>query len=62
MSTQLKGDSTFFLPFNQDLENVNEDGFATSYLWEDVLRKDSLLDYLPLHKFYEERVLVKYLP
>jgi len=44
MTTQLKGDSTFFLPFNQDLENSNEDGFATSYLWEDVLRKDSLLD------------------
>lgn len=44
MSTQLKGDSTFFLPFNQGLENVNLDGFAISYLWEDVLRKDSLLD------------------
>jgi type I restriction enzyme, R subunit len=44
MATQLKGDSTFFLPFNQNLENYNEDGFATSYLWEDVLRKDSLLD------------------
>lgn len=44
MTTQLKGDSTFFLPFNQDLENSNEDSFATSYLWEDVLRKDSLLD------------------
>lgn len=44
MTTQLKGKSTFFLPFNQDLENKNENGFATSYLWEDVLTKDSLLD------------------
>jgi len=44
MTTQLKGDSTFFLPFNQNLENDSKDGFATSYLWEDVLRKDSLLD------------------
>ncbi|SFE50673.1 type I restriction endonuclease subunit R [Thermophagus xiamenensis] len=44
MTTQLKGDSTVFLPFNQGLENSNANGFATSYLWEDVLRKDSLLD------------------
>lgn len=46
MTTHLKGKSTFFLPFNKDLENSNPDGFATSYLWEDVLRKDSLLDLL----------------
>jgi type I restriction enzyme R subunit len=44
MTTQLKGKNTYFLPFNQALENHNPDGFATSYLWEDVLRKDSLLD------------------
>ena len=46
MTTELKGKSTFFLPFNQSLENYNEHGFATSYLWEDVLTKDSLLDLL----------------
>lgn len=44
MTTELKGNSTFFLPFNKDLENTNENGFDTAYLWEDVLRKDSLLD------------------
>lgn len=44
MTTELKGKSTFFLPFNQGLENRNELGFAVSYLWEDVLSKDSLLD------------------
>ena len=44
MTTQLKGKSTFFLPFNQHLRNFNPNGFATSYLWEDVLRKDSLMD------------------
>lgn len=44
MTTQLKGKSTFFLPFNQGLKNVNPNGFAVSYLWEDVLRKSSLLD------------------
>jgi len=44
MTTQLKGNSTFFLPFNQNLENKNQNGFATAYLWEDILSKDSLID------------------
>lgn len=46
MTTELKGKGTFFLPFNKGLDNFNENGFATSYLWEDVLTKDSLLDLL----------------
>lgn len=44
MTTHLQGSSTFFLPFNQGLQNFNPNGFATAYLWEDVLRKDSLMD------------------
>jgi len=44
MTTELKGKSTFFLPFNKNLVNEDKDGFATSYLWEDALQKDSLLD------------------
>jgi type I restriction enzyme R subunit len=32
------------LPFNKALVNENPDGYATAFLWEDVLRKDSLLD------------------
>ncbi|RZL50251.1 MAG: type I restriction endonuclease subunit R, partial [Pedobacter sp.] len=44
MCTELKGKSTFFLPFNKSLINENEDGYATSYLWEDVLTKESILD------------------
>jgi type I restriction enzyme R subunit len=44
MCTELKGKGTFFLPFNQALENYDEHDYATSYLWKDVLRKDSLLD------------------
>lgn len=44
MTTRLQGASTFFLPFNRHLENVNPFGFATSYLWDTILRKDSLLD------------------
>jgi type I restriction enzyme R subunit len=53
MCTELKGKSTFFLPFNKALVNVDKEDYATSYLWKDVLRKDSLLDliqnYINLH-------------
>jgi type I restriction enzyme R subunit len=44
MCTELKGRSTFFLPFNKALVNQDENDYATSYLWKDVLRKDSVLD------------------
>lgn len=44
MCTELKGKSTFFLPFNKALVNDNSGGYATAYLWEDVLSKESLLD------------------
>lgn len=46
MATKLAGKSTYFLPFNKGLTNFNEDntGFSTAYLWEDILRKDSLMD------------------
>lgn len=44
MTTELKGKSTFFLPFNKALVNEDPNDYATSYLWKDVLRKDSLLD------------------
>jgi type I restriction enzyme, R subunit len=44
MCTELKGKSTHFLPFNKALVNEDKDGYATSYLWEDILSKDSLLN------------------
>ncbi|MCF8324782.1 MAG: DEAD/DEAH box helicase family protein [Leadbetterella sp.] len=44
MCTELKGRSTYFLPFNQTLVNQDDNNYATSYFWKDVLRKDSLLD------------------
>jgi type I restriction enzyme R subunit len=44
MCTELKGKSTFFLPFNKALVNTDPDDYATAYLWKDVLRKDALLD------------------
>lgn len=62
MTTHLKGDKTRFLPFNQGSNgpgNVggkgnpdNPNGFDTSYLWENVLYKDSLMEIL--HKFIHE--------
>lgn len=49
MTTRLTGDSTYFLPFNKGHDGgkgnpPKEDHFKTSYLWEEVLEKDSLLD------------------
>ena len=53
MTTKLEGESTFFLPFNMgNGEGVNagagnpilEDKYSVSYMWEDVLQKDSILE------------------
>ena len=58
MTTKLAGNSTFFLPFNRgNGEGVhsgkgnplNPDGFGVSYMWEDILRKDTVIELL--HKF-----------
>ena len=49
MTTQLKAKKTYFLPFNLGNNNgagnpENPKGYKTSYLWEKVLQKDSLLN------------------
>lgn len=59
MTTQLADGSTHFLPFNQGSNGAgvtggagnpqNPNGYATSYLWEEVLQRDSLLDLI--HRF-----------
>lgn len=59
MTTELKGDGTYFLPFNQGSDGAgnpggkgnpaNPNGYVTSYLWEEVFTKDSLLDLI--HRF-----------
>lgn len=56
MTTKLDGKSTYFLPFNQGSNGAgnvggagnpeNPEGYATSYLWEKVLTKDTLMDIL----------------
>lgn len=59
MTTKLNGRDTFFLPFNQGSNGAgevggagnpeNSEGYATSYLWEKVLQKDSLMNII--HRF-----------
>lgn len=64
MTTRLAGPSTHFLPFNRGNQGGagNEPdkagrNYKTAYLWEEVLRRDSLMDLLArfLHLDVEER-------
>lgn len=65
MTTELKGRDTLFLPFNQGSNGAgnvggrgnppNPDGYSTSYLWENVLKKDSLLDIIQRFMHLEEK-------
>ena len=64
MTTQLKGNKTYFLPFNLGNNNgagnpENPNGYKTSYLWEKVLQRDSLLDIVArfIHLQKEEKKL-----
>lgn len=71
MTTHLNGKDTFFLPFNQGSNGAgnvggagnpeNPDGYSTSYLWEEVLTKDSLLNIIQrfLHVSVEKTKEVK---
>jgi len=54
-TTQLANGDTFFFPFNRDTKNpVIPDKFASSYLWEQVLQADSLLELLQNYIHYEQ--------
>lgn len=66
MTTSLAGAQTMFLPFNQGSEGPGKDGgagnpptldgsYVTSYLWKNVLQKDSLLDLLQKFIHFEVR-------
>lgn len=55
MTTKLENGNTRFLPFNRDTFNpIIPNKFASSYLWEEVLQADSLLEMLNNYIFYEE--------
>ncbi|SEG22114.1 type I restriction enzyme, R subunit [Eubacterium ruminantium] len=60
MTTRLAGDSTFFLPFNMgngvgvDAGAGNplfKDKYSVSYIWEDILKKDTILDIISKFMF-----------
>ena len=71
MTTKLEGKNTYFLPFNQGSNGAGNDGgagnpqnpngYATSYLWEKVLQKDSLLEILQkyIHLDVQEQKVIK---
>lgn len=49
MTTKIEGKNTYWLPFNKGFKNGkgnphNPNGYKTSYLWEEVLKKDSWMD------------------
>ena len=56
MATKLNGEKTFFLPFNQGSNGAgndggagnpaNSDGYMTSYIWEKVFQRESMMDIL----------------
>lgn len=60
MATELKGKSTYFLPFNKGNNggkgNPNvEDNFKTFYLWEKVLTRESLADIIKRFYYIQEK-------
>lgn len=64
MTTKLDGQSTFFLPFNMgNGEGVNtgkgnptfKDKYSVSYMWDDILKKDTILDLINKFIFIETK-------
>lgn len=64
MTTRLAGDATVFLPFNMgNGEGVDagagnpvyEDRYSVSYMWEDILTKDTILDLISKFIFIERK-------
>lgn len=62
MATHLKGESSFFLPFNKGYNNgagnpPNDKGIKTDYLWKEVLTKDSITNIIQNYvQLFEEEV------
>lgn len=64
MTTKLTGEDTFFLPFNMgNGEGVNAgkgnpvfpDRYSVSYMWEDILKKDTVLDLISKFIFIDTK-------
>ncbi|MBU5668588.1 DEAD/DEAH box helicase family protein [Peptoniphilus sp. MSJ-1] len=63
MTTKLDKEKTFFMPFNMGRgEGVNtgagnpifDDKYSVSYMWEDILKKDTILELISKFIFIEE--------
>lgn len=58
VTSRLANENTHFLPFNKTYNNegVESNTYRTSYLWEDVLRRDSVLDLIEnfIHVVHEK--------
>ncbi len=62
MTTKLDGESTFFLPFNMGNGEgiymgagnpIFEDTYSVYYMWEDILKKDTVLEIISKFMFIE---------
>ncbi len=61
MTTRLSGADTYFLPFNKGNNGgkgnpVGDGNYRTSYLWDEVLQRDSLLDIIQRFIHLESQV------
>nr|WP_237179005.1 type I restriction endonuclease [Paenibacillus sp. MMS18-CY102] len=59
MTTELKKEKTYFLPFNKGDgfgkgNPIHESGYKTTYLWDEILQKDSFFDIL--QRFIELKI------
>ncbi|MCQ2350787.1 MAG: DEAD/DEAH box helicase family protein [Paludibacteraceae bacterium] len=59
-TTHLNLSNTYFMPFNKGLENgqgagnpVNPNGYKTSYMWEFVLKKDTVADIISNYALFD---------
>ena len=70
VATELKGDKTFFIPFNQGSNGAGKVGgagnpartdghYVTAYLWEEVLQRDTLLAILQRYIMRQEESKLK---
>ena len=67
MTTRLAKEATFFLPFNMgDGKGVSagagnpafQDKYSVSYMWENILKKDSVLDLISRFIFVEDKASI----
>ena len=64
MTTKLAGAKTFFLPFNKGTKDggagnpYNPNGYATEYLWDEVLSRDSILNILHRYMHLQDETMI----